>query len=675
MLSWIRKQSGSRWVKALMVGVALTFFGGFGILSNSKVQSCMGIDEQITYLAIIDKDPEAIVTEQEFQQNLSRNRNRIINNYRRQTQSTSIPDDLINEDELRKDTMENLVRRKLLLKESEILGLIVGKNELQKKISDYIYQGRPANFKQNDYNQFLQSIGMREQQFESEISKEILLEKVYGIISQGVNVSDEEVKERYAFDKQVLTIEYLVFDPEIISAEIAPKDEVIADFYEDHLVEYYLGDTRKVEYVSWPIKEVTGSINVSSEEKKEYYQNALERYKSEPEQVEARHILIRVDRDAPQADADKAKEKIDEIYTSATEPGADFAQLATELSEGPTGPQGGHLGWFVRGVDASEFQLPSMVDEFETAAFTTEVDKTSDPFRTDFGYHILKVTGKKDAVYKEMKEVDEEITTDIKRGKGIDKIKEEAKNFAKAIKEDGKSFAEAADLSKKTVESSTWFQEYDQSIFDMEDSEKIIDAVFDRKTDKDKKPLDMREVSEPVIAVDHVYIVSVVEKTAERQGTLDEVKDRIALRLKPKAQLDDTYSAAKEYLEKIRADESDFEKTAETEGISMETAEELERSAVFFTGLGYSDSVQTEVSSISIDEPLSKSPYIISDKVLIFKVSSISEANMEKFPEDKDYYKNFVISKKQNEIIEQWLTKIEKGRVSYSERWNEISSN
>ncbi|WP_194851209.1 peptidylprolyl isomerase [Nonlabens antarcticus] len=103
------------------------------------------------------------------------------------------------------------------------------------------------------------------------------------------------------------------------------------------------------------------------------------------EEVNASHIIVNVLRTATPADSLKAYKKIAAIKKQV-ENGADFATVAREESEGPSAASGGELGWF--GVF-------TMVDEFENAAYGSEVGQISGIFRTDFGYHILKVNSKR----------------------------------------------------------------------------------------------------------------------------------------------------------------------------------------------------------------------------------------------------------------------------------------
>ncbi len=106
------------------------------------------------------------------------------------------------------------------------------------------------------------------------------------------------------------------------------------------------------------------------------------------EEVKARHILVDSE--------EQAKAIVAEL-----EAGADFEELAKEKSTGPSGPQGGDLGYFTKG---------RMVPEFEAAAFAIEPgDFTKEPVKTQFGWHVIKVEDKRDAAPPAFEEVVEQI--------------------------------------------------------------------------------------------------------------------------------------------------------------------------------------------------------------------------------------------------------------------------
>jgi peptidyl-prolyl cis-trans isomerase C len=123
-----------------------------------------------------------------------------------------------------------------------------------------------------------------------------------------------------------------------------------------------------------------------------------------PEEVKASHILINSAQGDAQEKKDDALKKAQEITALARKDGADFAALAREYSEGPSAPSGGDLGFFTRG---------RMVKPFEDKAFSMKVNEISDPVLTQFGYHVIKVTGRKESSTLSFDEVKENLEQDL----------------------------------------------------------------------------------------------------------------------------------------------------------------------------------------------------------------------------------------------------------------------
>ena len=145
---------------------------------------------------------------------------------------------------------------------------------------------------------------------------------------------------------------------------------------------------------------------------------------STPEEVKASHILINSAEGDPQEKKDEALKKAKEITAKAKAAGADFAELARTYSEGPSAPSGGDLGFFSKG---------RMVPAFEAAAFSMKVNEVSEPVLTQFGYHIIKVTDRKDGSTTSYEEVKEKLAQDLKNrmineliGEKLAQLREEA---------------------------------------------------------------------------------------------------------------------------------------------------------------------------------------------------------------------------------------------------------
>jgi peptidyl-prolyl cis-trans isomerase C len=170
-------------------------------------------------------------------------------------------------------------------------------------------------------------------------------------------------------------------------------------------------------------KEVAEKVKISDEECKSFYDNNPQFFE-QPEQVKASHILIKVEADAPEAQKAEARKKIESVRQKMQK-GEDFGNLAKTYSEGPSGPNGGDLGYFRRG---------QMVKPFEDAAFGLKLNETSGIVETRFGYHLIKVVDKKPAKKMTYAEVKDRLNDHLKKQKTdseanayIDNLRKDAK--------------------------------------------------------------------------------------------------------------------------------------------------------------------------------------------------------------------------------------------------------
>lgn len=202
---------------------------------------------------------------------------------------------------------------------------------------------------------------------------------------------NEELNKQYGASVLSMMISNKVVDLEADKEKVKVTDkEIQAEL--DKMVEQYGGqDTfntllaqngltedvfkEQIEQNLKVTKILEPSIEITDDEIKTYFEDNKESLDT-PEQVEASHILVE-----DEETAKEVKKKLDE--------GGDFAELAKEYStDTQTKESGGELGYFPTG---------QMVEEFDKAAFAMDVDEISDPVKTDYGYHIIKVTGKQEA--------------------------------------------------------------------------------------------------------------------------------------------------------------------------------------------------------------------------------------------------------------------------------------
>lgn len=170
-------------------------------------------------------------------------------------------------------------------------------------------------------------------------------------------------------------------------------------------------------------QKVTRKVVITDEETRAYYDGNLQLFQ-QPEQVKASHILIKVEPTADEVKKTEARKKIAEVQQKLKD-GGDFAALAKEYSQGPSGPGGGDLGYFKRG---------QMVKPFEDAAFSMKPNEVSDLIETRFGYHLIKVYEKKPEQTQAYADVKDKMAQRLKQ----EKVEKDATRYVENLKKGAK---------------------------------------------------------------------------------------------------------------------------------------------------------------------------------------------------------------------------------------------
>ena len=177
---------------------------------------------------------------------------------------------------------------------------------------------------------------------------------------------------------------------ELITQELLYVDATENNIEKDEEFQKALEEMKVTLLKQYAMRKVLSDIDVTEEEIIEFFESNKAMFKAQ-EEVKASHILV------------SSEDEIKEVATKIKE-GASFEEMAQEHSSCPSKEKGGDLGSFSRG---------RMVPEFEAVAFELEIGKVSEPVKTQFGYHLIKVTEKQEARTQEFEEVKENIKNQL----------------------------------------------------------------------------------------------------------------------------------------------------------------------------------------------------------------------------------------------------------------------
>lgn len=176
------------------------------------------------------------------------------------------------------------------------------------------------------------------------------------------------------------------------------------------------------------------ALLVTEDEIRESYETSKETRYAHPPLVRASHILIGARADETDEAKASARQKAEEVLVLAKAEGADFAALAKEYSTGPSNVVGGDVGFFT--------ERGAMVPEFSDVSFAMAVGEISDVVETQFGYHVIKVTDKKEAGVAPLEEVREHVEAglaSVKRNRLSTEYVEELKQSASIVYSEGEA--------------------------------------------------------------------------------------------------------------------------------------------------------------------------------------------------------------------------------------------
>ena len=335
-----------------------------------------------------------------------------------------------------------LVQRSILKLEANRMGLQVSDEDLRRELqtgpfAQYLFP--QGNFiGQDAYINFVQSAFQTSlADFESQVKSDLELNRLQAMITGGVTVSDNAVRDAYKIQGTKVKFDYAVVSADDLRKGINPSDSDLQGFFKQNQAKYAtaIPETRKIEYAAFDASNLPGGKpQVTDAEVQAYYTQHKEQYEVK-EQVKVRHILIAVPSGAdPKIDA-AAKAKAEDILKQIKS-GGNFADLAAKNSDDPGSKvQGGELGFLDRG---------KTVPEFDKAAFTLAPGQTSELVKTQFGYHILQVEEKKTAHMRPVSEVKPEIVPVLEQQKSGLAMQNLATQLAAAAKSQGLAKVAAA---------------------------------------------------------------------------------------------------------------------------------------------------------------------------------------------------------------------------------------
>jgi peptidyl-prolyl cis-trans isomerase D len=527
--------------------------------------------------------------------------------------------------------VQQLIEEEAALAEAGRQGITATDAEVRARILALPAFQENGQFIGNDrYRQLLemQNPPIRPSEFEQEVRRSVILEKLRGALTDWITVADADVTAEFNRRNEKVKLAVVLVAADKLKEGVVVSDAEVATHFESNKEKYRIPEKRKIKYALIDRQAIQQRTNVSAQEVQRYYDDNQQQYAT-PEQVRASHILLKTE-----GKDDAAVKKQADDLLAKVKGGADFAALATKFSEDEvSATKGGDLDFFGRGA---------MVKEFDDVAFTLKPGETSDVVKTQFGYHIIRVMEKKPASTRSLEESKVQIEEILKS----ERAQKEAERISNELA--GK-LTKPADLDtvakgRGLTVAETPFFARDEPIAGLGVAPAIGNRAFELKSD---------EVSEAIRSQNGFAFITVTGTEASRLPTLDEVKARV----RDDVQTSKAVDAAKQKAAGLAAQlksASDFTAAAKAAGFEAKTTDLVVRGAAL-PDVGVSPAV--EAVAFSLAQGGVSDPIVTDSGAVIVKVVEKKSPTAEELSTGRDAVKNELLNQQKQRFYASYMAK------------------
>lgn len=421
MLDRMRRHKG--WLKWSLAVVVLTFIA-FYIPSFMDGTTAGAAPSEV----VAEVEGEDI-TVRDFQRRYNAQLQAYRNAY-----GSQLSEQLLRQLGIEQQILQQMVDEEAMVAEAGRQGLSVSDVEVRERILAIpAFQENGRFIGEQRYRQMLQMNNppLTPADFEENLRRALLIEKLRNAVTGWMTVTDAEIADEYRRRNEKVKLDVVPLTPEAFQSQVKVTDDELNAYFEKNKENYRIGEKRRIRYALVDVDQVRQQVQVSPEELQAFYKQNIEQYTT-PEQLGASHILLKTEG----KDENEVRKLAEEISRRA-KAGEDFAALVKQYSEDESNnTTGGSLGEFGRGT---------MVPEFEQAAFAMKPGEISDPVKTSFGYHVIKVDKNQPASTRPLEEVRAEIEDQLK----WQKAQQQAESIAKALESQVKTAADLDRLAKE----------------------------------------------------------------------------------------------------------------------------------------------------------------------------------------------------------------------------------
>ena len=548
-------------------------------------------------------------------------------------------DDVLEQLNLRERTLNSMINRALIVKEAKRKGVKLTDSDLQSTIQNIPDFQVDGSFNKERYRAVLQANRMMPNEFEEGFREDLIIQRAQEGVIKDLSVTDEEVKRLFTVENRKVNLNYLAIDAATFEKTVKVTDEEAASYLEENKAAFRVPAKLKAVYASLFFKDLVKEAKVPEADIKSYYEENIATFEI-PKEVKASHILIRPSKETDDKEKgdEEARKRGEEILGQLKE-GKDFVSLAKKHSEDPgSAKRGGDLGYFKRG---------DMVKPFEEAAFSLKTGEMSGLVKSDFGYHIIKVTDVKEARTLPIKDVKDDILEVLKLEEARELAGERMESLQTIFDEDRPldEIKEAASKEGARFVTTGYLTE-NERIDDIARYDRLRQEAFSMETG---------EVS-GILEIPHgVYIVRIIERIDSHLPAYDEVSSDVKVVVKKSKALQQTKEKAEAILKALN-EGKDMKAIAGAEGLTLKESGFISKTEGSIPGIGKYIGEKEGLFTLTEESPIYPEPLQYGTTFYLFSLKGSKEADPKLFEATQDELRKRLLTKKQEETITTWIT-------------------
>jgi peptidyl-prolyl cis-trans isomerase D len=438
----------------------------------------------------------------------------------------------IDEQTLKAQALQKLIKDEVLLQYVRAEGLVATDDEAREFIKSLPYFQVDGKFSDRQYKTLLSSQGISSGEFVNRIKNALIMEQFQHSIVDSSFATQYDVESFFKIQNQQRDVDYVTVALQPVPGQ--PTTGEISAYYQQHQDLYQTPEQVSVEYVELSLDEIAKKVVVTDEKLKAFYEEQKEQY-STPERRKISHILFAINDKIPEKVAlEKALKAKQELSNK------DFAALAAEVSEDKlTATKGGDLGLFNVGV---------MEKAFEEAASALKLGEVSNPVKSAFGYHLIKVTELVPGNVKLFDNVKNEVTKAYRKAQAENAFYEAGEKLTEMSFENPDNLQTVADALGIRVQKSALFtKEKGEGIAA---DEKIRSAAFSEEVLQGNNSAPVEQGAERLV------VVRLLEHKPAAKLDLNQVKQEVAAVLSKEKAKQLTFEKAKQIKARLQTGES-----------------------------------------------------------------------------------------------------------------------